>query len=203
MLARALILVNSEIDAKRTGKRGRRPSRARSALSTQGPRRRSPGCVATMIALTDGIAYNTMMKIRPLVVLDTDVLEAALRSRRGASFAILSRIGTGTFDIAISVPLVLEYEAVLTRQAGEMGRSADSVVDLIDYLCNMAKRQTIFFLWRPFLPDANDDMILELAVAAGCDAIVTHNSRDFRKSAELGMPILSPADFLRSIGANP
>ena len=143
------------------------------------------------------------MKARPIVVLDTDVLEAALRSRRGASFAILSQVGTGAFDIAISVPLVLEYEAVLMRQAGEMGRTSTAVSDLIDYLCSVARRQALFFLWRPFLPDPDDDMILELAIAAGCDAIVTHNNRDFRKSAELGISILSPADFLRQIGANP
>jgi predicted nucleic acid-binding protein len=142
------------------------------------------------------------MDVRPLIVLDTDVLESALRSRRGASFAVLSQVGTGAFDIAVSVSLVLEYEAVLMRQAGEMGRPETAVVDLIDYLCSVAKRQAVFFLWRPFLTDPDDDMVLELAVAAGCDAIVTHNGRDFQKSAEFGISVLSPAEFLRKIGAN-
>ena len=146
-------------------------------------------------------SHNTKVNARPLVVLDTDVLEAALRSRRGASFAIVSRIGTGAFDIAVSVPLILEYESVLTRQAVELKRSPEAINDLIDYVCQVAKKQRIFFLWRPFLSDPDDDMILELAVAAGCDAIVTHNLKDFRRSSELGMAVVSPGDFLRQIGA--
>ena len=56
------------------------------------------------------------------VVLDTNVLEAAFRSRRGASFAVLSLVGTGCFEIAVSVPLVLEYEEVLLRNADERER---------------------------------------------------------------------------------
>lgn len=136
----------------------------------------------------------------PLVVLDTNVLEAAMRSRRGASFAILSRLGGNDFDVAISVPLVLEYEEVLLRQAGELGRSVESVTDLIDYICRVGKSQQIFFLWRPWLPDPDDDMLLELAVAADCEAIVTHNRRDFRLTSQFGIAVLSPAEFLNRIG---
>jgi predicted nucleic acid-binding protein len=139
----------------------------------------------------------------PLVVLDTNVIEAALRSRRGASFAVLSRVGTELFDVALSVPLVLEHEEVLLRQAGEAGRSAESVAVLIDYLCSVGKHQAVFFLWRPWLPDPDDDMLLELAVAAGCDAIVTHNRRDFRGMEHFGVAVMSPADFLIRIGVEP
>ena len=89
------------------------------------------------------------MAERPRVVLDSNVLEAAMRSRRGASFAVLSAVGTGRFDIAVSVPLVLEYEEVLTRRVGEAGRTRSAVLDVIDYLCAVGKRQAIFFLWRP------------------------------------------------------
>src|SRR5690349_4463410 len=95
------------------------------------------------------------------VVLDTNVLEAAMRSRRGASFAVMSLVGTGRFEIAVSVPLVLEYEDVLMRQARVGDRSPEAVSDLLDYLCKMAKRQSIFFLWRPCLKDPSDDMLLE------------------------------------------
>jgi len=136
----------------------------------------------------------------PLVVLDTNVLEAAMRSRRGASFAVVSRLGSGDFDVAISVPLVLEYEDVLLREAVEFGRSAGSVQDLIDYVCRIGKRQEIFFLWRPWLPDPDDDMLLELAVAAGCEAIVTHNRRDFRSVSQFGIAVVSPAQFVNRIG---
>ena len=138
-----------------------------------------------------------------MVVLDTNVPEAALRSRRGASFVLLSQVGTGRFEIALSVPLVFEYEEVLMRQAGVMDRDPVAVANLLDYLCAVGKRQPIFYLWRPCLPDARDDMVLELAVAAGCDAIVTHNRRHFAPAFPFGIRVLSPAEFLDEIGGNP
>jgi len=137
---------------------------------------------------------------RLTVVLDSNVLEAAMRSRRGASFAVLSAVGTGRFDIAVSVPVVLEYEAVLMRQVGEAGRRRAAVQGVIDYLCAVGKQQSVFFLWRPCLPDPSDDMLLELAVAAGCDAIVTHNRRDFGSAKQFGVRVLTPAEFLNEIG---
>src|SRR5438105_10260583 len=139
----------------------------------------------------------------PLVVLDTNVPEAAMRSRRGASFALLSLVGSGRFEIALSVPLVLEYEDVLLRGAGLPGRDPLIVKTLIDYLCAVGKRQSIFYLWRPCLPDPRDDMVLELAVAAGCDVIVTHNRSDFGPAQQFGIRILGPAEFLKEIGGAP
>jgi predicted nucleic acid-binding protein len=120
-----------------------------------------------------------------------------------SNFEVLSRIGAGSFEIAVSVPLALEYEDVLLRQAGEGGRSMAMVGDLIDYICSVAICQPIFFLWRPLLPDPDDDMILELAVAAGCNAIVTHNVRDFRLAVQFGVAVLKPAIFLKQLGARP
>jgi len=147
-----------------------------------------------------GIAYDTVVAT---VVLDTNVAEAAMRSRRGASFAIISQVGTGRFDIALSVPLVLEYEEVLMRQAGVMKRDPAAVRELLDYFCSVGKRQSIFYLWRPCLPDPRDEMVLELAVAAGCDAIVTHNRRHFRPALQFGVRVLGPAQFLQEIRGNP
>jgi len=121
-----------------------------------------------------------------------------MRSRRGASFALLSMVGTDRFDIAVSVPLILEYEEVLTRQAG---RDVAVVNNLLDFICEVAERRTIFFLWRPCLPDPEDDMVLELAIAAGCEAIVTYNRRDFEPiSSGYGIRVQSPAEFLRQLG---
>ena len=62
-------------------------------------------------------------------------------------------------------------------------------------------RQEVFFLWRPQLKDPGDDFVLEIAVAANCDAIVTHNLRDFAASSHLGVRALSPAQFLTVIGS--
>ncbi|MFL6235391.1 MAG: putative toxin-antitoxin system toxin component, PIN family [Thermoanaerobaculia bacterium] len=144
-----------------------------------------------------GIAYDTKVKQRR-VVLDTNVMVAALPSRRGASYQLLSLLGEGRFEIAVSVPLVLEYEDALARDL-EGPYSRQDIEDLLDFLCQVAHRQRIFFLWRPCLPDPKDDMVLELAVAAGCEAIVTHNTRDFVGTERLGIRIDTPGSFLRTL----
>jgi putative PIN family toxin of toxin-antitoxin system len=134
--------------------------------------------------------------VRVRVVLDTSVLVAALRSRRGASFRLLELLRKGRFQIAVSVPLVLEYEAVLVRHAAELGLSGEEAVGVVDYLCRVARRQKIHFLWRPALRDPRDEFVLELAVAAACEAIVTHNVRDFGGARPFGVQVLTPSEFL-------
>ncbi len=131
------------------------------------------------------------------VVLDTSVLVAAVRSRRGASFELLSRLTEKAFEIVISVPLVLEYESVLLRHVAASTLEENDVRDFVDYICEVADRQDVFFLWRPFLRDAGDDLVLEVAVAAQCDAIVTHNVRDFVGAERLGVRVVTPGEFLR------
>ena len=136
---------------------------------------------------------------RPVVVLDTNVVVSALRSQRGASFQVLTAVGGESFDIAISVPIVLEYEAALVAQRVP-GITERDVRIALDYLCEVGLEQQVFFLWRPTLRDPNDDMVLELAVAAGCSAIVTYNIRDFRGTERFGIEVWSPADLLRKVG---
>jgi putative PIN family toxin of toxin-antitoxin system len=133
-----------------------------------------------------------------LVVLDTSVLVAAWRSRNGASFALLEHLRDESFEIAVSVPLVVEYEAVLLRHLAKGQRKAD-VEALVDYVCSVARRQQIFFLWRPLLRDANDDMVAEVAFASGASAIITHNTRDFQPVLRLGVDVLVPGEFLRQV----
>lgn len=134
-----------------------------------------------------------------LIVLDTNVLVSALRSKRGASFQVIARIGTEAFKLAVSVPLVVEYEATLLRERTKTNLTQSDVSAIIDYICLVAKRQPIFFLWRPLLSDPKDDMIAEVAIAAGCDAVVTHNRADFEELAKLGVRIMSPAKLLTEI----
>lgn len=136
------------------------------------------------------------------VVLDTSVLVAAWRSRTGASFALLTYLRAGAFEIAVSVPLVVEYEAVLLRHL-HSSLSTEDVEALVDYLCLVARKQDIFFLWRPFLRDPDDDMVVELAVAAQCDGIVTHNVRDFVGVERVGLRVFTPAEFLVKIRGTP
>ena len=130
------------------------------------------------------------------VVLDTSVLVAAVRSRKGASFELLSRLGAGAFEVVVSVALVLEYESVLLRHVSASSLDEKDIRDLVDYMCEVAIGQEIFFLWRPFLRDPGDDLVLELAVAAGCDAIVTHNVRDFEGADRFGVRVVTPGRFL-------
>ena len=132
-------------------------------------------------------------------MLDTSVLVAALSSHRGASFLLLSQVGTGAFDVAVSAPLALEYEDVLIRDLSGVGFKQEDVRDIVDYICRVAVCQQIFFLWRPVLRDPGDDMALELAVAAGCEAIITHNVRDFDRARPFGVRALSPGTFVNEL----
>lgn len=133
------------------------------------------------------------------VVLDTNVLVSAIRSRLGASYKVLSLVGTDVFDVAISIPLIFEYEDVLMRHAEEAGLAEEDVRAIVDYICSVGVRQEIFFLWRPYLRDPGDDMVLELAIAADCNFVVTHNGRDFRGSERFGVFPVPPAVFLNDV----
>ena len=131
------------------------------------------------------------------VVLDTSVLVAAARSRQGASYALLSSIPHPRFQICLSVSLYVEWQAVLTRPENlPRGMTASDAVGLLRYLASQAHLQAIHFLWRPCLRDPDDDMVLELAVAARCPYILTHNTIDFRKAADFGIAPIRPGDFL-------
>jgi putative PIN family toxin of toxin-antitoxin system len=134
------------------------------------------------------------------IVLDTNVLISALRSRRGASFKLLSLVGKGSFEVNISVPLALEYEDVAKRQAQEIGLTEADVDDVLDFMCRVANRRRIFFLWRPFLRDPKDDHVLVLAVEANCQYVVTHNVRDFAGVEQFGVEAITPQVFLRKLG---
>lgn len=132
------------------------------------------------------------------VVIDTNALVAALRSRRGASFAVLQLAGKGHFEHVLTVPLVMEYEDVLLRP-GLAPIPVSAVQDVIDYLCATGIEQNVHFLWRPLLSDPKDDMVLEAAVSAGCRWIVSFNTRDFTAAAGLGIDALTPAEFLNQL----
>ena len=142
-----------------------------------------------------------MPKDEPIrVVIDTNVLVAAVRSRDGASFALVSSIDAANFQLCLSVGLYFEWQAVLTRKEHlPPGRNASDALGFVRYLASRAHLQEIHFLWRPFLPDPNDDMLLELAFAAGCRYIVTYNVKDFHGSEQLGVTAITPRDFLNLI----
>ena len=113
------------------------------------------------------------------VVLDTTVLVAASRSRNGASYQLMSMLPSREFEIALTVALYTEWQAVLTRpEHMPPGITAEAALGFLRYLTSLAHLQDVYFLWRPFLRDPDDDMVLECAVASGSEFIMAHNMQD-------------------------
>jgi len=141
--------------------------------------------------------------MEPSIVIDTSVFISAFRSKRGASFKLLRLVGRNKFELNVSVPLVLELEAVAKRPGKVPGLTEQDIDDVIDYICRVSHHRMIHFLWRPALRDPGDDLVLELAVEAECDYIVTHNIRDFDAAEQFGVSIVTPRQFLGIIGELP
>ena len=137
------------------------------------------------------------------VVIDTNVLVAAMLSNRGASHRLLRLVGDRRWRINLSVPLVLEYEQTLRRVCTGGDLTGSDIDSVIHFLCAYANLRPIFFLWRPFLPDPKDDFILELAVESRADFLVTFNTRDFVGADRFGVRVISPREFLAIIGEAP
>lgn len=137
------------------------------------------------------------------VILDTSVIVAASRSRNGASFHLLSMLPSADFEIAITVALYIEWQSVLTRAEHlPPGVTPESALAFLRYLASIAHLQDVYFLWRPFLRDPDDDMVLECAVASGSQFIVTHNVKDFRRTSELNVKAIRPGEFLTMLRSN-
>ena len=129
------------------------------------------------------------------LVLDTDVVVAAMRSPAGASAAILRSIRQGQAKLLLSVPLAVEYEAVCQKaeQRVAAGLSESEVDIFVTAVIAMAEPVEMHFLWRPQLRDPNDEMVLEVAVPGEADALVTFNVRDYGNvPSRFGVDLLLP-----------
>jgi putative PIN family toxin of toxin-antitoxin system len=133
-------------------------------------------------------------------VLDTNILVSAMRSRVGASSAIIRRLALGEFQSAISTALTMEYADVLSRPGMVPGYSTDEIDRFIDSICSVSLEARIYFRWRPFLPDPKDDLVFECAMASSATHIVTHNLKDFRGLDPFGVSVVTPSEFLRILG---
>lgn len=139
---------------------------------------------------------GNMNRIR--VVLDTCILVAAGRSRIGASFSLLQRLRAGDFTALASVPLFLEYEAVLKRpEQLAIGPRTPAMVDaFLDALSIRTEPVHLHYLWRPQLRDPADEMVLETALNGRADALITFNVNDFAPARRFGLAVRTPADLL-------
>jgi putative PIN family toxin of toxin-antitoxin system len=135
------------------------------------------------------------------VVLDTNVLVAALLSNRGASHRLLRVVGDPRWRVNLSVRLVLEYEQTLKRICTSRALSDADIDQVLQFLCGSSNLRPIFFLLRPLLPDPKDDFVLELAVESRADFVITfNNAKDFVGAERFGVRVISPREFLAIIG---
>lgn len=139
------------------------------------------------------------------IVIDTNIVLSALFSSRGASNKLLVWLfeNKKKYNV-VSNTLVTEFEDVLTREKNLKqynNLQKEDVLAFIDDICLISYHQSIYFLWRPFLTDSNDDMVLEVAVNANVGAIITFNPKDFKGVKEsFGIDILTPKEYLTNIG---
>jgi predicted nucleic acid-binding protein len=127
---------------------------------------------------------------------------AAFRSDQGASRQLLLAALNQEFDLMLSVALILEYEAVLTRpeHLAVFRISTAEVSAVLDDLAAVAQPVKIDFRWRPSLPDPDDDMVMETAVNGNAHGIVTFNLRDFQVTSKMfDCAVLLPREALQQI----
>lgn len=133
------------------------------------------------------------------IIIDTNVVLAALRSRRGASFKLISMIDQQKYVHHLSVPLVLEYESIISRQLGSITLNGEDIDIFLDFLCTNGRKFDIHYLWRPYLKDPKDDFVLELAVTSESDFIITYNFSDFKGIDKFGLKAIAPKEFLKML----
>ncbi len=130
------------------------------------------------------------------VVLDTNILIAALKSKRGSSYKLLMLLADDIYKPNISVPLFVEYESVAKRSGMVAGLTNEEMDEFLDYILSQSSVRKIFYLWRPYLRDPKDDLVLEVAVESQSEYIITFNQKDFKGVEKFGIKIVTPKEFL-------
>ncbi len=134
-----------------------------------------------------------------LIVFDTNVIISALKSTKGASFRLLSMVRAGVLRPAVTAPLMFEYDDVACRPGLLPHFLPSEIAGFLDWFVSVSSQHKVHFLWRPLLRDAKDDLVLEAAVAASADYLVTYNLSDFDRASSLGVRVITPPQLLALI----
>ncbi|MCF6346271.1 MAG: putative toxin-antitoxin system toxin component, PIN family [Thiomicrorhabdus sp.] len=134
------------------------------------------------------------------ITIDTNVIIGALKSQKGASYKLLMLLREDLFLSNISVPLFIEYESVAKREGLVENLTQKDIEVILNYFLSKSKIHKIFYLWRPFLKDPKDDLVLELAVKSQSKYIVTFNKKDFKGCEKFGIMAVTPYEFLMKRG---
>ena len=134
------------------------------------------------------------------VVIDTNVLISALMSKQGASYKLLMSLEDNKFIPNVSVPLFLEYESVTKRDGVITALNFKEIDSILDYILSNSRVRKVFYLWRPYLKDPKDDLVLELAVESQSEYIITFNKKDFKGSEKFGIRAVTPQEFMKERG---
>ncbi len=147
-----------------------------------------------MIDGIGGITYNTNIR----VVIDTNVLISALRSKVGYSYKLLRMTSEESQRIVpcISIPLLYEYEEQMYIRLVPNHMTERDVEVVLNYICSISEEKQIYYLWRPYLKDSEDDHVLEVAIASGSKYIVTFNKRDFVGVESYGIKVVTPKELI-------
>jgi predicted nucleic acid-binding protein len=101
----------------------------------------------------------------------------------------------------MTVPLIFEYDDVASRPGLLPNLAPAEINAFLDWFVFVSSQHKVHFLWRPLLPDPKDDLVLEAAVAASADYLVTYNVSDFDGAASLGVAVVTPPQLLALISA--
>ncbi|MBV5335014.1 MAG: putative toxin-antitoxin system toxin component, PIN family [Sulfuricurvum sp.] len=152
-----------------------------------------------MLDDNNDMPYDTIMSQRR-VIIDTNILYSGLYSSAGASFQLLRLVRSGQVIPCISATLAMEYEAVLSAHLKELYLTKSQLNGFLGYFIALSEWVKIFYLWRPGLRDPGDDMVLETAVSAQAEFIITHNLKDFAGAERFGVRVVTPGWFIHNFG---
>ncbi len=137
------------------------------------------------------------------IVVDTNVLIAGLRSKRGASYRFLTLLNNDRWQLNISTALIFEYEEVLKRNRDQLNLTLQAIDTLLNGICAISNHRDIFYLWRPLAKDPNDDFLIDLAIKSQASFLITYNQKDLQQATQFGIQVITPKAFLQLIGELP